>query len=94
MKKSRSFVFIIVFVLIILWGIALGMDYRITMHGFEKPVFARPVRTADDGGSGIYAGIGYSFEIKGNFMPEDEFSGVTHAKFLLFGKEIKTSTRD
>ena len=49
---------------------------------------------ADDGSSGIYNGLGYSFDIKGNFMPEDEFPGVTHADFYLLGRHIKGVIRD
>lgn len=55
---------------------------------------AIPEITADDGGSGIYKGLGYSFDIKGNYMPEDEFSGVTQAKFYLFERIIRESIRD
>lgn len=94
-RKNKWKKWIIVFcVLIVLWGITIGVDYRTTMHGFEKPIFAAAKKTADDGGSGIYQGIGYSIEVEGDFMPEDEFPGVTYARFTLFGKEIKTSLRD
>ncbi|MGM0482574.1 MAG: hypothetical protein ACQEP6_01765 [Patescibacteria group bacterium] len=59
-----------------------------------KPIFAQVVNGADDGGSGSYVGIGYSIDIKGNFMPEDEFKGVTHASFYVFGKKIHSTIRD
>lgn len=63
------------------------------VSGFEKPVFCLP-KTADDGGSGIYYGLFYRFEIRGNFLPEDEFPGVTHYRAYLFGKEIAAGIRD
>ncbi|WP_461206369.1 hypothetical protein [Clostridium sp. DL1XJH146] len=69
-------------------------DYFRTTHSFEKPVFTRCINGYDDGGSGTYIGIGYSIEIEGNFMPEDEFQGVTHAQFSFFGKEVKDVIRD
>jgi hypothetical protein len=74
-------------------GVA-GTDYRQTMGRFEKPVFARCRIGFDDGGSGTYRGIGYSIEIKGNFMPEDEFPGVTSAKFRVLGIKVSAVTRD
>jgi hypothetical protein len=43
---------------------------------------------------GTYQGLGYSFEIKGNFMPEDEFPGVTHYKYYLFVNFIQERLRD
>ena len=79
---------------IVLWGIILGTDYWRTTHNFEKPVFARWTKMIKDGGSGTYTGVGYSIEIEGNFMPEDEFPGVTHAKFMIFGNEVTKVIRD
>ena len=95
-KKNNAlkWLCLVFFILVIIWGIILGIDYWRTMHHFEKPIFAMPRITADDGGSGTYSGIGYSFEIKGNFMPEDEFPGVTHGTFSLFGKNLKSVVRD
>lgn len=61
---------------------------------FEKPVFCVPIETADDGGSGRYVGIGYSFEIEGNFMPEDEFPGVTKYEAKIFGITVGSEARE
>ena len=47
----------------------------------------------DDGGSGLYKGLGYSVYIEGNFMPEDEFPGITKSTFKLFGKYEKIICR-
>jgi len=69
------------------------LDY-FRVAGFEKPIFAIPVETADDGGSGLYRGLGYSFDIEGNFMPEDEFPGVTHYIYSICGVEIAEGIRD
>lgn len=32
--------------------------------------------------------------VKGDFMPEDEFSGVTKWTYYLFGIELQTQIRD
>ncbi len=93
-KKIVKRILIIIIVLLIVL-ITMGVtDYRRTIHSFEKPIFAQVVNGADDGGSGLYVGIGYSVDIKGNFMPEDEFKAVTHAHFYVFGKEVHYVIRD
>ena len=78
---------------IVLW-IAIGIVDYSRVHSFEKPIFCVGTELADDGGSGKYVGLGYSFNIKGNFMPEDEFPGVTKWTYYLFGVEIQTQIRD
>lgn len=93
-KRRLKITIIVVGILAALWVVILGTDYWRTTHEFEKPIFARWTKAFKDGGSGTYTGIGYSIEIKGNFMPEDEFPGVTHAKFMIFGREVKAVIRD
>ena len=44
----------------------------VLVHNYRKPLFYVGVDLADDGGSGRYVGLGYSFEIEGNFMPDTE----------------------
>ncbi len=78
---------------IVLWAALAVADY-VRVHSFEKPIFCIAADTADDGGSGKYVGLGYSFDIEGNFMPEDEFPGVTQWTYYLFGIEIETQIRD
>ncbi|MDD2568543.1 MAG: hypothetical protein PHQ49_02695 [Clostridia bacterium] len=69
-------------------------DYWRATNFFEKPVFAICTVGVDDGGLGTYKVLGYSMEIKGDFMPEEEFPGATHVVFSLLGKEIKEVNRD
>ena len=77
----------------VLW-IAIGIiDYG-RVHNFERPLFSFCSEPMQDGGSGKYVGLGYSFDIKGNFMPDDEFPGVTKWTYYLFGIEIQTQMRD
>lgn len=47
-----------------------------------------------DGGSGKYIGLGYSFDIEGNFVTEAEYRGVTKWTYRLFGIELQTQIRD
>ena len=95
MKTNSQKIIISTFIFfIIIWVIIIFIDYNIVFSSFKKPIFTIITKTQDDGGSGTYKGLGYSFKINGNFMPEDEFSGITHAKFYLFGNKIKEFIRD
>ena len=77
----------------VLWIAAGIVDYY-RLHRFEKPLFCVGINLADDGGSGKYVGIGYSYDIEGNFMPEDEFQGITKWTYYLLGFEMETQIRD
>lgn len=94
-KKIKLLIGILLTLSIIFVGIGFT-DYWVVHHEFQKPIFARlDVDTAyKDGGSGTYHGLGYSFEIEGYFMPEDEFPGVTSFKYYLLGNFIGSGIRD
>lgn len=79
----------------VLW-ISIGLVDYFRVSGFEKPVFCLldVENSYDDGGSGKYIGLGYSFDIKGNFMPLDELPGVTQYTYRIFGLVVKTGIRD
>ncbi|MBQ2994372.1 MAG: hypothetical protein IJD56_02625 [Peptococcaceae bacterium] len=91
MKKKNMIIAIVCAV--ILWITVGVVDYS-RVHSFERPMFCVCSEPMQDGGSGKYVGLGYSFDIKGNFMPEDEYPGVTKWTFYLFGVEIETQIRD
>lgn len=91
MKKKKTIIAMIC--ILVLW-IAIGVVDYSRVHSFEKPVVCVDIELADDGGSGKYIGLGYSFDIKGNFMLEDEFPGVTKWTYYLFGIELQTQIRD
>lgn len=74
--------------------LAMGIGDFARINRFEMPVFARPTETMDDGGSGLYRGIGYSIRIEGNFLPEEEFPGVTQYEFRVLGLLISAEIRD
>ena len=90
LKKRIVLIFVI---FAVLW-LAIGfIDYR-RVHSFEMPIFCVGTEVFKDGGSGRYVGLGYSFDIEGNFMPEDEFPGITKYTYYLFEKEMQTGIRD
>lgn len=91
MKKRK--IIIVIVCLVTLW-IAVGIVDCCRVHSFERPIFCIATETTDDGGSGKYIGLGYSFNIEGNFMPEDEFPGVTKWTYFLFGKNMGSGIRD
>jgi len=91
--KPITITVILVLIALVMMGVA---DYRRTTQSFEKPLFAQ-LNTDEakrDGSSGEYNGIGYSIYIEGNFMPEDEFKGITRAHFYVLGKELRYAIRD
>lgn len=90
-NKPKKIIFLLS--LFFLW-IAAGYTDFSRLNAFETPIFARPVHLADDGGSGTYLGLGWRIELRGNFMPEDEYPGVTYFEYYLFGKLIQTEIRD
>ena len=92
-KKTLKIVSIAIAVSLALW-ITTGAVEFLRVKSFERPLFAVTGITADDGGSGMYYGVGYSFAIEGNFMPEDEIPGVTRYEYYLFGKLVSEGIRD
>ena len=91
--KTVKTIFIGFIFIFLLWFAAAATDL-LRVNDFEKPIFARPTVTADDGGSGTYKGFGWRIEIKGNFMPEDEFPGITQYEYYLFNDLIHAAIRD
>ena len=92
MNKKK--IIIAIACILVLW-ITIGIVDYSKVHSFERPIFSLLIEPGyEDGGSGKYVGLGYSFDIKGNFMPEDEFPGVTKYTYYLFGIEIETQIRD
>lgn len=69
------------------------IDYM-RVHKFEKPLFCIISNGYDDGGSGTYIGLGYSFDIEGNFMPEDELPGITKFNMRILGINVANGVRE
>ena len=92
-KKENRKIYLVIVTLFVFWLIVGATDF-IRVHSFERPLFCIGTKVADDGGSGHYMGLGYSFDIEGNFMPEDELPGVTKYSYQIFGITVKSGLRD
>lgn len=90
MKKK---ILVPIIIVILSWTTIGLIDFN-SVRQFEKPIFCILVNGADDGGSGRYMGLGYSFDIKGNFLPDDEFPGVTQYTAKILGVEVSSEIRD
>ena len=90
MKK----IFVVLVIIFVIWLMMGVVDYS-KVRSFERPIFSIIIEPGyEDGGSGRYVGLGYYFDIKGNFMPEDELPGVTHYDFYIFGIHVESEIRD
>ena len=85
MKKKRVIIGIICAVVV--W-IALGIIDFSLVQSYRKPMFCICSESMQDGGSGKYVGLGYSFDIEGNFVTETEHRGVTSYRGYIFGIEV------
>ena len=87
-KKSKiTRIVIAILAVLVLW-LCVGITDFALVHNYQKPIYCKGVDLADDGGSGEYVGLGYSFYIEGNFMPEEKNQGVTSYRGYVFGKEV------
>lgn len=91
--KKKKIIFIVIGVIFAIW-LTIGIFDFSRVHNFKKPIFCIATELYKDGGSGHYIGLGYSFDIKGNFMPEDELKGVTEYNFYIFGIRIQPAIRN
>lgn len=69
MKKSLKILIGIIILLIVLWGLVFFIDYS-RCSNFKEPIFVVAGVTADDGGSGIYYGLGYKVKIQKTISAE------------------------
>jgi len=71
------------------------IDYLRVNYAFKTPIFCICTMMMKDGGSGTYVGLGYSFDIKGNFIPEEwELKGVTKYDYYILGIKVKSVVRN
>lgn len=85
MKRKRLLTIAMVFIL--LWLVAGVTDFAL-VHSYHRPLFCICTEPMQDGGSGTYAGLGYSFYIEGNFMPDAKDYGVTSYRGYILGSEV------
>ena len=85
--KKRRTILTVCIVLLAVWALLFAID-TLSVVNWKKPIFTVSFGSADDGGSGGYYGLGYAFQIKGNFLPDSAPgtpTGVTEAEGSLFG---------
>lgn len=99
-KKSRKKVIIAVICVIAVWLIMGIVDFAL-VHSYHRPLFCICTEPMQDGGSGKYVGLGYSFDIEGNFMPDTETPAteekkpkVTSYTGYIFGQEVSSGFWD
>lgn len=91
-KKAVFIVSSIISALLALWVVVGIVDFS-RVHSFKKPIFCKQTLVFLDGGSGHYAGLGYSFDIKGDFIGENA-KGVTEYSYYLFGTKMQSAIKD
>ena len=83
--KKRIFIIVIVATLLISWASIAYTDYADVAISFDKPKFCILLNGADDGGSGKYIGLGYSFDIKGHLDADKPFEVDNYIPILPSG---------
>ncbi len=69
-----------------LWVLFGIIDFS-RVHSYKRPFFCIWSMKYLDGGSGTYTGLGYSFEIKGDFIGENAL-GITEYTAKIFGNPV------
>lgn len=89
-NQAKKIIIILVAIAVLLasWiGVAYS-DYSKVAISFDKPKFCVSRNIADDGGSGKYIGLGYSFDING-YLDADGGYQVEKYTYKFFGITIK-----
>ena len=87
-KKSKGKKMVIAILAVLVLWMCIGITDFALVHNYRRPLFCICTESMQDGGSGEYSGLGYSFYIEGNFMPEEKNPGVTSYRGYVFGKEV------
>lgn len=95
-RKKRLLTVLIIAAALLLAAVAMAcVDYNLVVNRHERPKCAVGFATADDGGSGRYYGLGYGFEVHGNFVALDPADyGVREWSFYILGVEVASGSRD
>lgn len=90
-KKKIIIIPIIIIVVLAIWLKIAYTDYCQVGINWTKPNFCIVTNGADDGGSGKYVGLGYSFNIDGR-LDTDKGYQVDSYTFKVLGITIKEDT--
>lgn len=88
-NRMKMLIPIIIIFVSVIWLSIAYTDYCRVGINWDKPKFCILTDGADDGGSGKYIGLGYSFDIKGSFLEEDEYPKVERYTFKVLGITIR-----
>ena len=86
--KKKIIILAVIAVLLAAWLSIAYADYAKVAISFDKPQFCIATTTADDGGSGKYIGLGYSFDIDGH-LTADSWFDVDNYTYKIFGITVK-----
>ena len=86
--KKKIILLVIIIAFLVSWGSIAYSDYAKVAISFDKPTFCISPILADDGGSGKYIGLGYSFFIDGHLDADDGYQ-VDKYTYKIFGITIK-----
>lgn len=86
--KKKVIILVAIIILLVAWGSMAYSDYADVAISFDKPQFCITTMTADDGGSGKYIGLGYSFDLDGHLESNGRYE-VDKYTYKIFGITIK-----
>lgn len=93
MSKSRKKLLLLAPASIVVLWVLIGIVDFSRVQSYRLPIFCKWTLQFLDGGSGTYTGLGYSFEIKGDFIGA-EAAGVTEYTAKLFGVLVMSGDRE
>jgi hypothetical protein len=77
--------------LVICWGVVFAMDYN-SCQNLQIPRFIVSTGdTSDDGGTGLYRGLGYSVKLRVYIDKDSSSPVVDSVEMTMFGKVIAAS---
>lgn len=86
--KKKIIILAVIAVLLASWISIAYSDYAKVAISFDKPKFCMLVNGGDDGGSGKYIGLGYSFIIGGHIDADDGYQ-VDSYTYKILGITVK-----
>lgn len=89
-RRKRLLTVLIIAAALLLAAVVMGcVDYDLAVNRHGRPECAVGFATYDDGGSGHYYGLGYGFEVHGNFVALDPTDyGVREWSFYILGVKV------
>lgn len=86
--KKKIIIISIIAILTLTWMGIVYSDYTKVAISYDKPKFCLLINGADDGGSGKYIGLGYSFNVDGHLETNGKYEVDTYT-YKIFGITIK-----